>query len=332
MAGRSSILVIVLAFGVLGSMLYVSSFQTSNNRIAHDWKVIPTEPKISQLQAVETVEKHIHSKVQGVQQIGLFYSFYNSSNGISDFRNSNNAELTNLGWNFEYVKAHPEPLNLLLAFIHANGTIYGINATNHSYLKACDLSSSLSSYLCPMDRNGANAARDRLVYSIEVNWSPPIAQEPYHEGHYLIDAETGKIVWDNIDFAAYRKPLPNVNFDNKTVSQLQNELANPLQTTNIDIEQGASDQSANKGYLPKEVRVALGMNNRVVWTNRDTVPESVVSDSGYVDKLTGKKFESGLIPLGGTFEFTFTKEGEYSYHAEPHPWMRGKIEVVESFA
>jgi plastocyanin len=56
-----------------------------------------------------------------------------------------------------------------------------------------------------------------------------------------------------------------------------------------------------------------------------------VSDSGYFDELTGKKFDSGLIPPGGTFEFTFTKEGEYSYHAEPHPWIRGKVEVVESF-
>jgi hypothetical protein len=263
MAGRSSILVIALAFAVLGSMLYVSIIQSSN-RIAHDWNVIPTEPKVSQLKAIETVEKHVRSKLKEVEQIGLYFSLYNSSNGGEpDFRNANKSELTNLGWNIEYVKAHPESLNLLLAFIHANCTIYGINATSHSYLKACDLSSSSSSYLCPMDRNGANTARNRLVYSIEVNWSPPIAQEPYHEGHYLIDAETGEIAWNNIDFAAYRKPLPNVNFDNnKTISQLQRELANPLQTTNIDIEQGASDQSASKSYLPKEVRVTLGMDNR----------------------------------------------------------------------
>jgi plastocyanin len=185
-----------------------------------------------------------------------------------------------------------------------------------------------------MDRSGAYAARDKLVYSIEVNWSPPVAQEPYSEGHYLVDAETGEIVWNNIDFAAYPKPLlPNVNFDNnKTITQLQGEFANPPQTTNIDIEQGAANQSAHKGYLPKVISITLGVDNRVVWTNRDAEAESVVSDSGYVDTLTGKKSDSGLIPPGGTFEFTFTKEGEYSYHGESHPWMSGKIEVVESFA
>jgi plastocyanin len=24
--------------------------------------------------------------------------------------------------------------------------------------------------------------------------------------------------------------------------------------------------------------------------------------------------------------------GEYSYHCEPHPWMTGKVEIVENFA
>jgi hypothetical protein len=105
----------VLAFGLFGSLLYFSNVQSSS-RIAHDPKVIPTEPKVSQLQAIETVEKHIHSKVKGVQQIGLYFSLYNSSyGGETDFRNANNnrSELTTLGWNFEYVKAHPELLKLL---------------------------------------------------------------------------------------------------------------------------------------------------------------------------------------------------------------------------
>jgi plastocyanin len=116
------------------------------------------------------------------------------------------------------------------------------------------------------------------------------------------------------------------------LSQLNKELADPPRSISIDIENGASDQSTDKGYFPKEVRVNLGIDNKIVWTNRDTVPETVVSDSGYIDELTGRKFDSGRIPPSGTFEFTFTKAGEYSYHAEPHPWMRGEITVVENFS
>jgi plastocyanin len=239
-----------------------------------------------------------------------------------------------LGWNLEHVKANPKLLNLPLAFVHANGTVYGIDATNRAYAKACDLSSPYSAPLCPMGKIAANAARDRLVYAIETNWSPPIAEEPFSEGHHVVDAETGEIVWNNIDYAKDRKPMPpNVTFgSNKTINQLLKERVNPPETTKIDIEYGASISSVGKGYLPKEVRVTLGLDNRIVWTNRDIVPESVISDTGYNDKLTGKKFESRWILPNSTFEFTFTEPGEYSYHAEPHPWMRGKIIVVENFS
>lgn len=72
-------LVILLAFGVLFSMLYVSSAQSGTGRIAHDPHVIPTEPRITQLQAVEAVENHIRSNVKGVEKIFLYFSSYNSS-------------------------------------------------------------------------------------------------------------------------------------------------------------------------------------------------------------------------------------------------------------
>ena len=75
--------------------------------------------------------------------------------------------------------------------------------------------------------------------------------------------------------------------------------------------------------------VTLGVDNKVIWTNRDSVQESVVSNTSYVDKLTGKKFDSGSMDSGDTFEFTFTKPGDYPYHAEPHPWIRGEILVRE---
>ncbi|AIF85562.1 plastocyanin [Candidatus Nitrososphaera evergladensis SR1] len=319
----------VLAFAVLGALLYVSAIQTSG-RIAHDSKAIPTEPKISQLQAIETAEKHLQSKVKGVQEIRLEFPLYNFSmqRYTSDPSYVEYIEKNNLrhGSLLSQVKEHPELLNLPLYFVHANGTLYSVNATGHTFEKVCEE----PSFRCPLPVLAINASRDKLVYRVYITWPKPSI--PTNEALYLVNAETGEITMNFVDAVLNRLPTPNVNFDNRTISQLYNELANPPQTTNIDIEQGASDQGANKGYSPKEIRVVLGTNNRVVWTNRDTVPESVVSDSGYIDELTGKKFESGLILPGGTFEFTFTKEGEYSYHAEPHPWMTGKISVVEGFA
>jgi plastocyanin len=39
-----------------------------------------------------------------------------------------------------------------------------------------------------------------------------------------------------------------------------------------------------------------------------------------------------LIKPGGTFEFTFTRTGEYLYHCTSHPYMQGRVEIVENFS
>jgi len=319
MADRSSILAItVLAFGALFSLLYLSSalHNSGGSRVTHDPAVIPTQPKISQLQAVESAENHLISKVPGVQDIRLdlvLYNFslqeYSTNPAYIEYRMS---RLEWRAWPLAQVKEHPELLNLGLLFVHANETQYIINSTSHTFTMVCEKPS--ISY--PMPIAAAKAARDRLVYRVELVWPRPSI--PINDSLYLIDAETGKVVWSSVDFVLDRLPMPNVSlYDNKTISQLYNERANPPSTMYVDIERVSSDPSSGKSYFPKEVRVTLGIDNRVVWTNRDTVPHSVVSDSGYVDKLTGKKFDSGMILPGSTFEFTFTGPGEYWYHGAP---------------
>lgn len=327
MAGRSLILVMVLGLGVLFSLLSFSTILAGDNgKTAHDPNVIPTEPKISQLQALETVEKQIRLYVKNPEVIKLDYTLYNFSS--SEYGNEEYRHKLIYGWDVEHIKKYPELLNIPLYFVHANGTTYAINSAGHIFHKVCDQPSPI----CPMGRTVTDAVRNRLVYYAETAWSPPLPEVPYNYGQYAIDAETGKVAWDGIEYGKNIKPMPNVSFDNKTLSQLFREHANPPQTTNITIERGAAIQSSGKGYLPKETRVTLGIDNKVVWTNSDSLIESVVSDTGYVDKLTGKKFESGQMLPNSMFEFVFTEPGEYSYHAEPHPWMTGKVTVQKPFS
>ncbi|RPI84796.1 MAG: hypothetical protein EHM34_03005, partial [Nitrosopumilales archaeon] len=69
--------------------------------------------------------------------------------------------------------------------------------------------------------------------------------------------------------------------------------------------------------------------------NVDTTAHTVTSDAQYNDQISGpfNSIEStGLILPQNTFEFTFTMDGEYPYHCEPHPWMTGKVTIVKSFA
>lgn len=87
----------------------------------------------------------------------------------------------------------------------------------------------------------------------------------------------------------------------------------------VMILKGASKADCEKCYLPSVIKVVLGINNTVTWKNLDDVPSSVISDKGF--------FNSGPILSNQTWSFVFQKVGSFSYHSEPHPWMKGTVIV-----
>ena len=116
--------------------------------------------------------------------------------------------------------------------------------------------------------------------------------------------------------------------------QLPEEVLNPTESVKVSIIEGSSQPSQQKNYEPKEIRGTLGLNNKIVWTNVDTTAHTVTTDNQYSDQISGpfNSIESlGLILPQKTYEFTFTKDGDYPYHCEPHPWMTGKVIIVKSF-
>ncbi len=81
-----------------------------------------------------------------------------------------------------------------------------------------------------------------------------------------------------------------------------------------------TEQNEKYGFSPATLSVAAG--TKVVWTNSTDVPHTVTSD-------TGSTLASSMIsPSGGTFSFTFTKPGTYTYHCTVHPYMKGTIVVT----
>ena len=117
---------------------------------------------------------------------------------------------------------------------------------------------------------------------------------------------------------------------------LPEEVLEPAETVEVNIAEGASLPTNGQFFVPEEVRGTIGLSNKVVWTNGDVTGHTVTSDNGYVDKINGDfdsiKQQGSLIQPGKTFEFTFTEVGEYPYHCEPHPHMKGTVKIVESFA
>ncbi len=76
------------------------------------------------------------------------------------------------------------------------------------------------------------------------------------------------------------------------------------------------------GFNPATITITVGTT--VTWTNTTSAPHTVTSDDG-------TSFDSNInTPIsanGGTFSFTFTKAGTFSYHCQIHPFMKATIIV-----
>jgi plastocyanin len=86
----------------------------------------------------------------------------------------------------------------------------------------------------------------------------------------------------------------------------------------ITIVQGAGSSSNAQFYSPATYTVFAGTT--VSWVNRDGTTHSVTSDSGL--------FDSGPLPPGASFSYTFTQPGTYHYSCNYHSWMTGTIVVA----
>ncbi|HVX02035.1 MAG TPA: hypothetical protein VHA09_02675 [Nitrososphaera sp.] len=107
----------------------------------------------------------------------------------------------------------------------------------------------------------------------------------------------------------------------------------------VVIPKGAtSSPSSGKNFEPSTIKVVIGVNNTVRWTNDDEILSSVVADNPGVDPDFAAKtqFAPGIIPANATnylqpgksFEFTFNRPGEIHYHDIIYPWMHGTVVVL----
>jgi plastocyanin len=73
----------------------------------------------------------------------------------------------------------------------------------------------------------------------------------------------------------------------------------------------------NFSFRPQTLTVAVGTT--VIWTNRDDIPHTVVSDDGV--------FKSKARDTDEKFSYTFDQAGTYPYHCSIHPKMTGHVVV-----
>jgi plastocyanin len=73
----------------------------------------------------------------------------------------------------------------------------------------------------------------------------------------------------------------------------------------------------NMAFNPATITVTAGTT--ITWTNKDGYAHTVTSDANL--------FNSGNIASNGTFSFTFSTAGTYSYHCAIHASMTAKVVV-----
>ena len=114
--------------------------------------------------------------------------------------------------------------------------------------------------------------------------------------------------------------------------QIPEDILEPEETSEIRIISGSFSPEQDDSYIPKRVELHLGLNNKVVWINEDEIGHTITTDNDAEDQFSGR-FDSldtmGILKPGETYEFLFTQEGEFPYHCEPHPWMKGVVKVIK---
>lgn len=330
MGYQSTLFIVIIVFAILFSLMYASSL--INYRVPHEPNTIPTSPIVSQAQALAIVEGEYRKNMRSFHEAYLHFNYYNHSKERAQDEEYQTYLLSLApGWKLSEVKANPLLLSLTLAFVHANGTIYFIDQPERTFEKVCDK----PSIDCPFG-NAAETARDRLVYEVGAIVEESDGYDS--DVHYIIDAETGRIVYHTPYFNP--SSLPHrfiVDNSNRTVNELEQQLENARFGGAVAIVQNASEIAGEegtsmKGYDPPDVVVNLYNNTdaiTITWLNHDSVGHTVTSDNGY-SHILGEKFDSGMIEPGSNYAFVFSEEGTYQYHCRIHPWMKGSISIMPS--
>ena len=72
-----------------------------------------------------------------------------------------------------------------------------------------------------------------------------------------------------------------------------------------------------KLYDPASLDVLVGTT--VAWKNDDSMNHTATAEND--------AFASGYVPPGGTFSYTFTRQGRFEFRCTIHKQMRGEVDV-----
>jgi len=106
-------------------------------------------------------------------------------------------------------------------------------------------------------------------------------------------------------------------------------ILHPVKELIIEMIPGSANPNQQDSFVPKLVRIQLGIDNHVIWKNLDDTPHTVTPDHRAEDSYSGTFGSAGVVKAGEEYEFLFTEAIEIEYHCEPHPWMTGTLIITK---
>jgi plastocyanin len=96
----------------------------------------------------------------------------------------------------------------------------------------------------------------------------------------------------------------------------------------IDIPPGAVSANISSHFVPGKISIPSGTT--IAWFNDDPGQTHTVTSGLPKSPDAGKLFNSGVMPEGSFYQYTFDNAGTYRYHCTLHPYMAGTINVGNS--
>lgn len=111
------------------------------------------------------------------------------------------------------------------------------------------------------------------------------------------------------------------------VSQLSNNNSNSggsseTKAQNEDLTAQTEVSMDIKSFAFAKGDITIKKGTKVTWTNQDTV-----AHNAYGDNSSGP--QGKLLNKGESYSFTFDTVGKFDYLCQPHPYMKGLVNVVQ---
>ncbi len=124
-----------------------------------------------------------------------------------------------------------------------------------------------------------------------------------------------------------------------TISSLENPMIlSPIMTTTVTIADNLgravitipfdpSPSLQQSNFQPEFIKVIIGVNNTVLWTNGDNASHRLIGEQTIVSTKAVDFGKPIFLYPGYSTQHTFTETGLYEYRDQDRPWMRGFIQV-----